>query len=91
MKLTFLAALAKPLPVPLLTNANNLRLLLGLGLFIGGALVFSIWKDRFLALKDDERASFLMFNLVGGSWLIAVFAVCGGIYFLCDSILKFHA
>lgn len=79
-----------PLPLPMLTDPSTLKLILGLCLFLAGTLVFSIWRDRLLSLKDEERAKFLMFNLVGGSWLVAVFAVCGGIYFLFDSIFKFH-
>ena len=81
---------ATPLPLPLLNDANVLKLILGVCLCFGGVLVFSIWKERLFSLKDEERAKFLMFNIIGGSWLVAVFAVCGGIYFLCDSLLKFH-
>jgi hypothetical protein len=81
-----------PLPFPsMFQDPAALKLILGLCLFLAGVLVFSIWKDRFFALKDEERTKFLMFNVVGGSWLIAVFAVCGGIYFLFDSIFKFTA
>jgi len=80
-----------PLPLPsFLNETSNLKLILGLALFLGGALVFSMWKERLSALKEDEKAKFLMFNVVGGSWLIAVFAVCSGIYFLFDSVLKFN-
>jgi hypothetical protein len=79
-----------PLPFPpMFQDPSALKLILGLCLFLAGVLVFSMWKDRFFALKDEERAKFLMFNIAGGSWLIAVFAVCGGIYFLFDSIFKF--
>lgn len=81
---------ATPLPLPMLSDPSTLKLILGLCLFLAGVLVFSIWKDRLFSLKDEERAKFLMFNIVGGSWLVAVFAVCGGIYFLFDSILRFH-
>ena len=81
----------KPLPFPqMLNDLASLKLLLGLGLFLAGLLVFSIWRERFSALKEDEKTRFLFFNVVGGSWLIAVFAVCGGIYFLFDSIFMFQ-
>lgn len=82
-------ALANPLPWPWLNHAENQKLILGVCLFLLGVLIFSVWKDRLFALKDEERARFLMFNLVGGSWVIAVFAVCGGIYFLFDSVFRF--
>lgn len=78
-----------PLPLPFLTDVSNLKLVLGLGLFLAGVLIFSMWKERLFALKDDERTKFLMFNFMGGSWIIAIFAVCGGVYFLFDSIFKF--
>jgi hypothetical protein len=79
-----------PLPLPSSINdLSTLKLILGLGLFLAGLLVFSLWKERFFALKEDERTRFLMFNVFGGFWLIAIFAVCGGIYFLFDSIFKF--
>ena len=83
--------LVNPLPFPESFNdIATLKLILGLALFLAGVIVFSMWKDRFFSLKDEERVKFLMFNVVGGSWLIAVFAVCGGIYFLFDSIFKFN-
>ena len=79
-----------PLPFPqFLNDLSTLKLILGLSLFLIGALVFSLWKERLFALKDEERMKFLMFNVMGGSWLLAIFAVCGGIYFLFDSIFKF--
>jgi hypothetical protein len=82
--------LVNPLPFPQAFNdLGNLKLVLGLCLFLAGVLVFSLWKDRLFALKDEERAKFLMFNVAGGSWVLAVFAVCGGIYFLFDSIFRF--
>lgn len=85
-----LKMLVNPLPFPqALNDPATLKLILGLGLFLAGALVFSLWKERLFALKEDERTKFLMFNVVGGSWLLAVFAVCSGIYFLFDSIFKF--
>jgi hypothetical protein len=82
---------ALPLPIPFLHDLATLKLVLGLALFLAGVLVFSMWKERLFSLKEEDRAKFLMFNLVGGSWLIAVFAVCGGIYFLFDSIITFSA
>lgn len=82
--------LINPLPFPqMLNDLSSLKLILGLGLFLAGLILFSIWKERLLALKEEERAKFLMFNFVGGSWLLAVFAVCGGIYFLFDSVFRF--
>jgi hypothetical protein len=81
-----------PLPFPSMFNdLQSLKLILGLGLFLIGVLVFSIWKERLLDLKAEERGKFLMFNVIGGSWIVAVFAVCGGIYFLFDSVFKFSA
>jgi hypothetical protein len=80
----------QPLPFPqMLNDMGSLKLVLGLALFLVGALVFSMWKEKFFALKEEERVKFLMFNLAGGGWLIAVFAVCGGMYFLFDSIFAF--
>ncbi len=82
----------QPLPFPaMLNDMGNLKLILGLALFLVGAIVFSLWKERFYSLKEDERVKFLMFNIAGGGWLVAVFAVCGGMYFLFDSIFKFSA
>jgi uncharacterized membrane protein len=82
----------KPLPFPQIFNdISNLKLILGLCLFIAGVLVFSMWKERLFSLKEEERTKFLMFNVFGGSWIIAVFAVCGGIYFLFDSIFRLTA
>lgn len=82
--------IVNPLPFPALHDVSNLKLILGLCLFLAGLLVFSIWKDRLFSLAEEERTKFLMFNIVGGSWLLAVFAVCGGIYFLFDSVFRFH-
>ncbi len=49
--------LINPLPFPaLLNDMSTLKLLLGLGLFLAGALLFSMWKERLFALKDAERA-----------------------------------
>lgn len=80
----------QPFPLPAAMNdSSNLKLVLGLGLFLAGALIFSIWKERLFSLKEEERAKFLMFNFVGGAWIFAVFAACGGVYFVFDSILKF--
>ncbi len=79
-----------PLPLPtFLNDVSNLKLVLGLGLFLAGVIIFSMWKERLFALNEDERTKFLMFNIVGGSWIIAIFAVCGGVYFLFDSVFKF--
>ena len=81
-----------PIPFPaLLNDISNLKLVLGLGLVLAGALVFSIWKERLSATSEDEKFKFLMFNVFGGAWLVAVFFACGGLYFLFDSIFKFHA
>jgi hypothetical protein len=55
----------------------------------GNAQVFSLWKDRLFALKEEDRAKFLMFNIIGGSWLLAVFSISGGVYFLFDSVFSF--
>lgn len=86
------SSLVQPLPLPQAINdASNLKLVLGLALFLAGVLIFSIWKEKLFALKEDERTKFLMYHFVGGSWVIAVFAVCGGVYFLFDSIFKFTA
>lgn len=82
----------RPLPFPAVFNdVSNLKLVLGLGLFLAGLLIFSIWKERLFSLKEDERTKFLMFNIMGGAWILAVFAACGGVYFLFDSIFKFNA
>lgn len=78
-----------PLPLPILTDMATLKLILGLGLFLAGVLVFSLWKDRLFALKEEDRAKFLMFNIIGGSWLLAVFSISGGVYFLFDSVFSF--
>jgi hypothetical protein len=83
--------MVSPLPFPqILNEPSTLKLILGIGLFLAGILVFLMWKERLFALKDEERSKFLMFHLAGGSWLLAVFAVSGGIYFLFDSIFKFN-
>lgn len=81
----------RPLPLPsAFHDVSNLKLVLGLGLFMAGVLIFSMWKDRLYSLKEEERAKFLMFHFMGGAWIIAVFAACGGVYFLFDSIFKFN-
>lgn len=77
--------------LPMMNDLPTLKLILGLCLFLAGVLLFSIWKDRLFALKDEERVRFLMFNVLGGSWVLAVFAVCGGIYFLFDSVFRFQS
>jgi len=83
--------LVRPLPLPtVLNDVSNLKLILGLGLFLAGGLIFSMWKERLFALKEDERTKFLMFNFMGGAWIIAIFAACGGVYFLFDSFFKFN-
>ena len=79
-----------PLPLPqFMSDVSNLKLVLGLMLFMAGLIIFSLWKERLFSLKEDERTKFLMFNFVGGSWIIAIFAVCSGVYFLFDSIFMF--
>lgn len=86
------ASLVQPLPLPQAVNdASNLKLVLGLALFLAGVLIFSIWKEKFFATKEEDRTKFLMYQFVGGSWIIAIFAVCGGMYFLFDSIFAFSA
>lgn len=87
------SSLVQPLPFPqALNEASSLKLVLGLGLFFAGLLIFSMWKERLFAIKEtEERTKFLMFNFVGGSWVLAIFAVCGGVYFLCDSVFQFTA
>ncbi len=80
----------RPFPLPSAFNEpSNLKLVLGLGLFLAGVLIFSIWKERLFSLKEEERAKFLMFGFMGGAWIFAIFAACGGVYFLFDSIFKF--
>ena len=64
-----------------------LKLILGICLLIAGGLVFSIWREKLRKLKDDERTRFLMYNIGGGSWLIAVFSFCGGVYLLVSPLL----
>jgi hypothetical protein len=74
-----------PLPIPEQWNElSNLRLILGVSLVLAGALVFQLWRERLLATKQEERAQYLMFNLIGGSWIFAVFAFCSGLYFIAD-------
>lgn len=82
----------QPLPFPASFNdLGTLKLILGLALVLIGGIVFSLWKEKFYSLKEDDRMKFLMFNVAGGGWLLAVFAACGGMYFLFDSIFKFTA
>jgi hypothetical protein len=71
-----------------MTDSETLKLVLGICLIVAGALIFSIWRERLRSLKEEDRAHFLMYNLVGGSWLFAVFSLCGGGYFLLEPILK---
>lgn len=84
------SSLVRPLPLPAAaSDASNLKLVLGVLLFLAGVLIFSIWKERLFSLKEEERSKFLMYHFVGGSWVLAVFACCGGVYFLFDSIFQF--
>lgn len=86
------SSLVQPLPLPsVASDSSNLKLVLGLLLVLAGALIFSIWKEKLFALKEEERTKFLMYHFVGGSWVIAIFACCGGVYFLFDSIFQFTA
>jgi small-conductance mechanosensitive channel len=68
-------------------DMNLLKLAMGLCLLAAAWLAYSIWRDKLNALKDEERAHFLMYNIAGGAWLFAVFALCGGFYFLLEPIL----
>lgn len=71
-----------------LNEARHLNFILGIVLLAMAALVFSLWHDQLKTLKAEERARYLMFNLKGGSWLFAVFAFSGGIYFLAASFVQ---
>ncbi len=66
-----------------------LRLVLGVCLLTVGVLVFLLWKERVFKLKEEERIHFLMYNIMGGSWLLAIFSVCSGCYFVFETLLKF--
>lgn len=70
-----------------MNELSLLKLAMGLCLLCVAWLVFSMWQDRLRTLKDEERLNFLMYNIAGGAWLFAVFALCGGFYFLLDPIL----
>ncbi len=70
-------------------NTEVLQLTLGILLMIAGALSFSIWRDRFKKLKEEERSHFLMYNVVGGAWLFSVFFICGGIYAFFEPLIAF--
>jgi hypothetical protein len=68
---------------------NDMKLLsltMGLSLVAFAWLVFSIWREKLEGLKDEERVNFLMYKAAGGVWLVAVFALCGGFYFLLEPI-----
>lgn len=71
-----------------MNEMNLLKLAMGLCLLGVAALVFSLWRDKLRGLKDEERVNFLMYNIVGGAWLVAVFALCGGFYFLLEPIVS---
>jgi hypothetical protein len=71
-----------------LQNPELLKVIMGTCLMLLSWVVFSIWKERLATVKEEERMNFLMFNVVGGSWLVAVFALCGGFYFLLQPILS---
>jgi hypothetical protein len=60
---------------------------LGIGLIAVGVLILLIWKEKVSSLESDERKHFLLFDIAGGSWVIAVFAVCTGFYITCHSLL----
>lgn len=60
---------------------------MGICLLLVAWLVFSMWREKLATYKDEEKVNFLMYNLAGGGWLFAVFALCGGFYFLLDPIL----
>ncbi len=46
-------------------NTEVLQITLGILLMIAGALSFSIWRDRYKTLKEEERSHFLMYNFSG--------------------------
>lgn len=65
-----------------------LKLVMGICLMLLSWVVFSIWREKLSTVKEEERMNFLMFNIVGGSWLFAIFALCGGFYFLLEPVFK---
>ncbi len=67
---------------------NLLKLTLGSCLIFAAWLIFSLWREKLSTLRDEERMNFLMYNVVGGSWLFAIFALCGGFYFLLETVLR---
>lgn len=69
-------------------NTEVLQIMLGIFLIIAGALCFSIWRERLQNIKVEERSQFLMYNLVGGAWLFAVFFFCGGAYAFLEPLLR---
>ena len=70
-----------------MADMNLLKLALGTLLLAAAWLVFSIWREKLGSLKEEDRVDFLMYRLAGGSWLVAVFALCGGFYFLLEPML----
>lgn len=64
-----------------------LKLTMGVCLLLVAWLVFSLWREKLSGYKEEERVNFLMYNIAGGGWLFAIFALCGGFYFLLDPIL----
>ena len=53
----------RPLPFPVFLNDGaTLQLMLGLGLLGVGTLVFSLWKEKFASLGEDERAHLIVFS-----------------------------
>lgn len=66
----------------------RLKLLLGICLVAAGALMFSIWQERLAKLPQEERTHFLMYQWLGGAWIVALFSACGGAYFIASSILR---
>jgi hypothetical protein len=69
-------------------SPQMLNVIMGLSLLLLSWIVFSIWKERYFNTKEEERMNFMMFNLVGGSWLVAIFALCGAFYFLLHPIFS---
>ena len=67
---------------------QSLEVVMGISLLILAWLVFSIWKDRLHGVKEEERAHFLMYDIRGGAWIVSVFALCGGFYFLLQPLVS---
>jgi hypothetical protein len=74
----------------MLGDFELLKLTLGVCLLLLAWVVFAIWKEKFNAIKEEDRMNFLMFNIVGGSWLFAVFALCGGFYCILEPVFRSH-